>query len=401
MTSPPPSPQVTVVAEPFPSVSVAPSAPPASQTLMQPQMAQYGQRPPQQHTSQVSNQATQQQPQTHVEVKVAVPEGTVPGQQVFCTLPDGRRAMVVSEEHLEPGSSMTVRFPSQLPSQLPQSQPQQAQPQPPPLGVSLLSPLPETEVSTDDGRAATQYWWIYGLSWVCCCFVPCIGASMMFCMTVHFFCIKSARERASRPRQSGPAKVAAATLGAMCMCVALSIFVSSILYMACGENLHKCPGLSPWPWPAHHHHHGHDDHPHPGHHHGHGDHFFPGFDVPAHGKPVLKCQACLASGFDYCISKDQCTKRATFSCKGPHDHITGDKEFALHGNPHAQHSMTCPGSEVKASSDVPAVAESKKKDIVQEHKPCKMKKHLLAFASAIKSLLGKTQVTEMTATLVI
>lgn len=107
-----------------------------------------------------------------------------------------------------------------------------------------------------------------------------------------------------------------------------------------------------------------------------------------------KCQACLASGFDYCISKDQCTKRATFSCKGPHDHITGDKEFALHGNPHAQHSMICPSSEVKPVSDFFALPESKNKEMAQELKPCKMKKHFLAFASAIKSLLGKTQVTE-------
>jgi hypothetical protein len=56
-----------------------------------------------------------------------------------------------------------------------------------------------------------------------------------------------------------------------------------------------------------------------------------------------KCHACLAEGKDFCISGNKCIPRATFQCKGPHDHITGDKEFALHGNPEGiQHSMTCP-----------------------------------------------------------
>jgi len=260
----------------------------------------------------------------------------------------------------------------------------------------------------------------------------------MFCMAVHYFCIKTAQERAGRPRQGMPAKVAAATLGAMCMCMALAVFASGILYMACGKDLHECPGLSEHVFPPGHHH----RHGPPGHHHRHGiammggdwegDQVHPGFDVPTHGNPLPKCQACLASGFDYCIHEDRCTKRATYTCKGPHDHITGDKEFALHGNPHTKHSMICPASEVKvdqnlgpprpedvarlleahfmsgksggavlATSKFSAVAESKNKEIVGEHKPCKMKKHLLAFASAVKSLLGTKQTAEKTAILVV
>jgi len=422
MTSPPPNPQFTVVAEPVPLAAVprAPSAPPASQAQK---------HVPQQHINQVFNQALrpqqpqQQQPQTHIEVKIAVPEGTVPGQQVFCTLPDGRRATVVAEEHLEPGSSMAVRFPSQLPSQQPQPQPQQNNLQPPPLAAQLLSPLPETEVAPDDGQAATRYWWVYGLSWLACCVAPWMGACMMFGMTVHYFCFKTAQERARRPRQSLPAKVAAATLGAKCICVAVFFFAGSILYIACGHSndLDKCPGLSVYfhrLHPGHHHphwpHHGHadddedgdngdddddaegdddgddedgdhvrpghhqwhqhelGDHDHTGHHHWHhhehGDRNHPGFDVPPYGNPLPKCQACLASGFDYCIREDRCTKRATYTCRGPRDHITGDEEFALHGNPRTQHSMTCPGSEVKATIGFSAMAESKD--------------------SAVKSLLG-------------
>merc|ERR1711976_592503 len=56
-----------------------------------------------------------------------------------------------------------------------------------------------------------------------------------------------------------------------------------------------------------------------------------------------KCQACLADGKDFCISDSKCIPRATFQCRGPHDHITGDEWFALHGNPNAiQHSTVCP-----------------------------------------------------------
>jgi hypothetical protein len=55
------------------------------------------------------------------------------------------------------------------------------------------------------------------------------------------------------------------------------------------------------------------------------------------------CNACIAEGKDYCLAENRCTERATFTCRGPHDHITGDKEFALHGNPEGiQHSMVCP-----------------------------------------------------------
>merc|ERR1712118_591557 len=57
------------------------------------------------------------------------------------------------------------------------------------------------------------------------------------------------------------------------------------------------------------------------------------------------CSACLAAGKDFCIASSRCITRATFQCNGPHDHITGDKEFALHGNPDGiQHSMVCPAS---------------------------------------------------------
>jgi len=64
-------------------------------------------------------------------------------------------------------------------------------------------------------------------------------------------------------------------------------------------------------------------------------------------KPEVEavCKQCLDAGKDYCIAENKCIPRATFQCHGPHDHITGDKEFALHGNPEGiQHSMVCPAA---------------------------------------------------------
>merc|ERR1711862_218013 len=56
-----------------------------------------------------------------------------------------------------------------------------------------------------------------------------------------------------------------------------------------------------------------------------------------------KCMSCLRSGKDFCIHDNKCIERATYNCQGPRDQITGDKEFALHGNPEGiQHSMVCP-----------------------------------------------------------
>jgi len=73
----------------------------------------------------------------------------------------------------------------------------------------------------------------------------------------------------------------------------------------------------------------------------------------------------------------------------------------LHGNPHAKHSMVCPGSKAEATGDVSAVAEPKNKEILQEHKPCKMKKRFMAVASAVRSFLENNQAVKKTATLVV
>lgn len=66
---------------------------------------------------------------------------------------------------------------------------------------------------------------------------------------------------------------------------------------------------------------------------------------------LSKCEKCLAEGMDFCISGNECIPRATFQCRGPYDHITGDKEFSLHGNPDGiQHSMSCPAPHAASKS---------------------------------------------------
>eukprot|EP00930_Biecheleria_cincta_P035349 TRINITY_DN24312_c0_g1_i1.p1 TRINITY_DN24312_c0_g1~~TRINITY_DN24312_c0_g1_i1.p1 ORF type:complete len:514 (+),score=127.16 TRINITY_DN24312_c0_g1_i1:89-1630(+) len=66
-------------------------------------------------------------------------------------------------------------------------------------------------------------------------------------------------------------------------------------------------------------------------------------DIDRNKRDPAKCYACLAEGKDFCISGNKCIPRATLQCRGPHDRITGDKRFALHGNPDGiEHSMICP-----------------------------------------------------------
>merc|ERR1719405_118793 len=61
--------------------------------------------------------------------------------------------------------------------------------------------------------------------------------------------------------------------------------------------------------------------------------------VPEHGDRAATCAECLAAGKDYCIADNRCTKRATRTCAGPEDHVTGSPEFARTS---PGHSMKCP-----------------------------------------------------------
>jgi hypothetical protein len=59
-------------------------------------------------------------------------------------------------------------------------------------------------------------------------------------------------------------------------------------------------------------------------------------------KKIPMCEKCLMEGFDYCISTDACTERATATCAGQEDHITGDQDWGQ------THSMVCPSCDCPA-----------------------------------------------------
>merc|ERR1719388_346023 len=58
-----------------------------------------------------------------------------------------------------------------------------------------------------------------------------------------------------------------------------------------------------------------------------------------HGPHHEMCAKCLAAGKDYCVEDNRCTPRATRTCNGPEDHVTGSPEFARTS---PGHSMKCP-----------------------------------------------------------
>ena len=71
------------------------------------------------------------------------------------------------------------------------------------------------------------------------------------------------------------------------------------------------------------------------------------------------CEECLRTGFDYCISANSCVERASKSCKGPEDHITGDESFASGVENGYRLSMTCPGESHRADPrEFPRLADA-------------------------------------------
>jgi hypothetical protein len=76
--------------------------------------------------------------------------------------------------------------------------------------------------------------------------------------------------------------------------------------------------------------------------------------LPEHGHPAGKCEECIAAGQDYCIAENRCTTRATRTCRGPEDHITGCPKFAQTS---PGHSMTCPRSVPEEAQSAQGVSE--------------------------------------------
>jgi len=235
------------------------------------------------------NQVAQQaevvgQPSTMV--KVAVPTGATPGQQINFTLPNGQRVTTSVQEGVQPGSVLTVAVPN--PGGVPQGSDAPAPASSPPPAAPAnsvnisdgLAParealLPQTVVNGPeaDQRSAGVKWAIYGLSFAVCCFCsPLVGLCIWSALALDYFC-KPSQERLRRPHSYGPACASLVTvivLGVLCLCIFL-IFVAAGVYVAAmcateGPKPEACTDLQKFlnnsdiSW-GHHHHHGHW-HPH-------------------------------------------------------------------------------------------------------------------------------------------
>jgi len=76
----------------------------------------------------------------------------------------------------------------------------------------------------------------------------------MLFLSVNYFCCKSSQERARRPQQRLPAKVAAGTLVALCFCAVFAGVVSAPIVAACASDPNRCQ------FEHHHRHHYQDNH---------------------------------------------------------------------------------------------------------------------------------------------
>eukprot|EP00930_Biecheleria_cincta_P003819 TRINITY_DN104729_c0_g1_i1.p1 TRINITY_DN104729_c0_g1~~TRINITY_DN104729_c0_g1_i1.p1 ORF type:complete len:337 (-),score=77.56 TRINITY_DN104729_c0_g1_i1:63-1073(-) len=193
-------------------------------------------------------------------VRVAVPTGAQPGQQIQFTMPNGTRVVTTVQESVTPGEMLTVAVPTGISGGQQQAAPApvtQSQLQPvsaaartlQPVAVQLpqhqqqlplqhLAPLlPAAGVSLEeaDRQATTRDWLIYVLAFpICCCAGPLVAMIIWAVLAMIYFC-KPAEERQRRPRQYGPACAAASTIGLLCCCVCLFGLMFLVALAACGS----------------------------------------------------------------------------------------------------------------------------------------------------------------------
>lgn len=230
------------------------------------------------------------QPSTHV--KVAVPTGALPGQQIQFTMPNGTRVMTTVQESVAPGEMLTVAVPTDnsggqqqaaaAAAPMTQSQLQpvslaartlqpvavqlpQHQQQLPPQHLAPLLPAAGVSLEEADRQATNRDWLIYVLAFpVCCCVGPLVSLIIWAVLAMVYFC-KPAEERQRRPRQWGPACAAASTIGALCCCMCLFGLLFLVAVAACSDTDGKDHGqtcMKNWniTW-DHGHNHQHHHHP--------------------------------------------------------------------------------------------------------------------------------------------
>jgi len=226
-------------------------------------------------------------------VKVAVPTGAQPGQQIQFTMPSGVRVMTTVQEPVMPGDTLTVAVPTSgsggqqqavapvtyaqfqpasstvrtlqpVAVQLPQNQQLQA-----PQQLAPLLPMAEVSLEEVDRQASNRDWLIYGLAFPACCFCGPFVAMIIWAVLATIYFCKPAEERLRRPRQYGPACAAASTIGVLCCCMCLIGLLFIAVVAACSSSSSSTDGsadmqscLKSWnvTWDDGYHHHEHHHH---------------------------------------------------------------------------------------------------------------------------------------------
>eukprot|EP00439_Symbiodinium_sp_Y106_P005870 s5468_g1.t1 len=163
-------------------------------------------------------------------VKVSVPTGAVPGQQINFTMPNGQRVSTSVQEQVQPGATLTVSVPSPAPAPVAvpaamgvaaPSGPAMLQPGLAQARETLL-PQPVVNASQVDRQNAQMGWVAFALSFLACCFC---GLPIALCIwsvvAMSYFC-KPREERDRRPRSYAPACASAVTAGILCCCTLLA-----------------------------------------------------------------------------------------------------------------------------------------------------------------------------------
>jgi len=207
-------------------------------------------------------------------VKVSVPTGAVPGQQINFTMPNGQRVSTSVQEQVQPGATLTVSVPSPAPAPVAvpaamgvaaPSGPAMLQPGLAQARETLL-PQPVVNASQVDRQNAQMGWVAFALSFLACCFC---GLPIALCIwsvvAMSYFC-KPREERDRRPRSYAPACASAVTAGILCCCTLLAGLGALFVFALCGpfdmdhmDKMDSCPGLEKWINSTHmdHHHHWH------------------------------------------------------------------------------------------------------------------------------------------------
>lgn len=217
------------------------------------------------NANQVEAQQAEVVGQPSTMVKVAVPTGATPGQQINFTLPNGQRVTTSVQEGVQPGTVLTVAVPS-MPERVAAAPAAFSTDDHLAQAREALLPRPTVVNAVEaDQRCATLGWIVYGLSFLVCCLCSFpVALCIWGIVALDYFC-KPYEERQRRPRSYAPAcasLVTASTLCGLCLCLALLAMMGmAFVAMFCATDTNKtemCTDLqkilnhTDVPWQHHH-----------------------------------------------------------------------------------------------------------------------------------------------------